>query len=278
MKSNRLTLSLLSDGVIKFDGGAIFGQIPKVQWEQLAEPDRRNRISLGLNCLLIQNGNYCTLIETGVGTKEPQLVKERYGLWSSRLIRELRHRGLTPRDITDVILTHLHFDHSGGSTRQDRSGVAVPSFPAATYHIQRDAWEDAINPNERFSSTYHSDDFLPLMQRNQICLLDGDTEVVPGVQVSVTNGHSRGHQMVFVNYGGERVAFLGDLIPTRHHLQLPLIASSDYAPDDTLVRKRELLEKAERGGWLLMFYHGLDQRAGYLERRNGDWNFRPVDL
>ena len=278
MKSDSTELALLSDGVIKFDGGSIFGQVPKVQWEQMAGPDRRNRISLGLNCLLVQNGKHCILIETGVGTKEPQLIKERYGLGTSRLTRELRNRGLTPRDITDVILTHLHFDHSGGSTRQDRSGVAVPSFPVATYHIQRDAWEDAVNPNERFSDSYHSDDFLPLVQRGQICLLDGDAEVAPGVQVTVTDGHSRGHQVVFVNYGGERVAFLGDLIPTRHHLQLPLIASFDQAPDDTLVRKRELLENAERGGWLLVFSHGLDQRAGYLERRNGDWNFRPVDL
>ena len=278
MKSNGTALVLLNDGIIKLDGGSIFGQVPKVLWEKLAPPDRRNRITLGLNCLLIQNGKHCILVDTGVGGKEPEHIKDRYGLGSSRLSRELRNRGLTPRDITGVILTHLHFDHCGGGTRQDRSGVAVPTFPAATYYVQRLAWEEATNPNERAKAAYHSDDFLPLEERGQVCLLDGDTEVVPGVRVRVTGGHSRGHQMVLVNYGGERVAFLGDLIPTPHHLQLPYIASLDQYPEDTLATKRALLDEAERSGWLLVFSHGFRERAGYLEKRNGEWNFRPVEF
>ena len=271
-------LVLLNDGVIKFDGGAIFGQVPKTSWEQRAQPDRRNRVSLGLNCLLIQNGEHCILVDTGVGTKEPDSVKDRYGLGSSRLVRELRNRGLSPRDITGVILTHLHFDHSGGSTRLDRSGVPVPTFPSATYYVQRSEWEEAINPNERSSDSYHSDDFLPLEERGQICLLDGDAEVAPGVRVRVTGGHCDGHQMVLVNYGGERVAYFGDLIPTPHHLRLPYIAAMDRSPEHTLDCKREMLDEAERNGWLIIFSHGLQERAGYLERRNGEFNFRPVEL
>jgi len=201
-----------------------------------------------------------------------------YGLGSSRLVRELRNRGLSPRDITGVILTHLHFDHSGGSTRLDRSGVPVPTFPSATYYVQRSEWEEAINPNERSSDSYHSDDFLPLEERGQICLLDGDTEVAPGVRVRVTGGHCDGHQMVLVNYGGERVAYFGDLIPTPHHLRLPYIAAMDRSPEHTLDFKKEMLDEAERNGWLIIFSHGLQERAGYLERRNGDFNFRPVEL
>ena len=278
MKSDRAALFLISDGVVKFDGGSVFGQVPKVLWEQKASSDRRNRITLGLNCLLIQNGDHCILVDTGVGTKEPELIKDRYGLGSSHLARELRNRGLTPRDITEVILTHLHFDHCGGSTRLDRSGVAVPTFPLAKYYVQRAAWEEAINPNERAKASYHTDDFLPLQERGQVCLLDGDTEVAPGVRVKVTGGHSGGHQMVLVNYGGERVAFLGDLIPTPHHLKLPYITSFDHSPEDTLANKRIVLEEAERCGWLLLFSHGMQERAGYLEKRNGDWNFRPVEF
>ena len=278
MKSDRAALVLLSDGIIKFDGGFMFGQVPKALWERLAAPDRRNRITLGLNCLLIQNGEHCILVDTGVGAKEPEKIKDRYGLGSSRLSRELRNRGLTPKDITGVILTHLHFDHAGGSTRLDRSGVAVPTFPAATYYIQRAAWEEATCPNERSKASYHSDDFLPLEERGQVCLLDGDAEVAPGVRVKVTGGHSSGHQMVLVNYGGERVAFLGDLIPTPHHLRLPYIAAFDQFPEDTLASKRALLEEAERGGWLLVFCHGNGERSGYLEKRNGEWNFRPVEF
>ena len=278
MRSDRTELVLLSDGNIKFDGGSIFGQVPKVIWEHDAAPDRRNRISLGLNCLLIQNGDHCILVDTGVGTKEPEQIRDRYGLGTSRLCRELRSRDLAPKDITDVILTNLHFDHCGGSTRLDRSGVAVPTFPSATYYIQELAWEEANSPNERAENSYHTDDFIPLEKRGQICFLNGDSEIAPGVQVRVTGGHSRGHQMVFVNYGGERVAFLGDLIPTLHHLQLPFITSFDMFPEDTLASKKALLDEAERGGWLLVFSHGSRERAGYLEKRNGDWSFRAVDL
>ncbi|MFC1935684.1 MBL fold metallo-hydrolase [Chloroflexota bacterium] len=278
MKSNNTELVLISDGIIKYDGGSMFGQVPKVLWEKMEAPDRRNRITLGMNCLLIQNGNQCVLVDTGAGTKEPEQIKDRHGLGSSQLPRELRSRGLTPRDITTVILTHLHFDHCGGSTRLDRSGVAIPTFPTATYYVQRVAWEEAMSPNERAKPSYHSDDFLPLEQRGQVCLLDGDAEVAPGIRVRVTGGHSRGHQMVLVHYGGERVAFFGDIIPTRHHLGLPYIASLDQFPEDTLDVKRALLEEAERRGWLLVFSHGFGERTGYLERRNGDWNFRPVDM
>lgn len=278
MKSNNSAVVLLSDGTIKVDGGSIFGQVPRVLWEQLAMPDRQNRITLGLNCLLVQHGDRRIIVDTGVGTKHTEGIKKRYGLGTSHLTRELRNRGLTPKDITAVVLTHLHFDHCGGSTRLDRSGVPVSTFPAATYYVQRAAWEEAISPNERAKASYYGDDFLPLEQRGQLCLLDGDTEIAPGIRVKVTGGHSHGHQMVLVNYGGERVAFLGDLIPTHHHLQLPYIASVDQFPEDTLAAKRALLEEAERCGWLLVFSHGVGERAGYLEKRNGELKFRLVDL
>ena len=278
MKPDRAELILLSDGNIKFDGGVMFGPVPKALWEHLVPPDRRNRVALGLNCLLIRNGDQCVLVDPGVGAKEPDKIKDRYGLGSSQLARELRTRGLTPKDVTGVVLTHLHFDHAGGSTRLDRAGAAVPTFPAAKYYIQRSAWEEATSPNERTKASYHSDDFLPLEERGQVSLLDGDAEVAPGVQVRLTGGHSQGHQIVLVNYGGERVAFMGDLIPTPFHLRLPYITAYDRYPEDTLESKRSLLQEAERNGWLLMFSHGSKERAGYVERRNGGLKFRPVEF
>lgn len=278
MSSEIVELSIVSDGIIKLDGGAMFGLVPKVLWETKAPPDRKNRIALGLNCLLIRNGKHCVLVDTGVGSKEPERIKDHYGLGTSQLARELRSRGLSPKDVTEVVLTHLHFDHAGGSTRLDRSGVAVPTFPSATYYIQRSAWEEAVSPNERSKASYHGDDMLPLKKADRVCLLDGDAEVVPGVRVKVTGGHTQGHQMVLVNYGGERVAFLGDVVPTHHHLRLPYITSYDRYPEDTLDAKRALLEEAERSGWLLVFCHGLKERAGYLDKRDGAWSFRPVEL
>ncbi|MBI4340310.1 MAG: MBL fold metallo-hydrolase [Chloroflexi bacterium] len=278
MKPATSSLALVSDGAIKKDGGTVFGQIPKATWEQIAPPDRRNRIALGLNCLLIRNGQSCVLVDTGLGSKNPEQTKERFGLSRSSLLKNLRAMGLTSRDVSAVVLTHLHQDHSGGCTRLDRSGEAVPTFPNATYYIQRRSWEEATSPNERACEFYHPEDFLPLQERGLICLLDGNEEVAPGVRVRLTGGHCKGHQMVLVNHGGERVAFLGDLVPTYHHLNVGCIASTDTYPEDTLAIKKDLVAEAEGGGWLMVFCHGVETRAGYLEKRKGRINFRPVEF
>ncbi len=270
--------TILSDGVLKLDGGSVFGQVPKVAWENSVNTDRKNRITLGLNCLLLQVSGKNVLVDTGVGPKENDKDKENLGLVPSRLLKGLKGVGLTPRDINAVILTHLHFDHSGGCTRLDRAGNLVPTFPKATYYVQRDCWTDATNPNERCLASHRSENFLPIEERSQFELVDGDAEIFPGLNVIVTGGHARGHQMVMFNHGGERVVFLGDIIPTHHHLNLPVISAFDYSPENTLERKREILADAERQGWLIVFSHGHDTKAGYLDRRGNTTYLRPVEL
>lgn len=278
VKEGNAAISLLSDGVIKFDGGAIFGPVPKVLWERLTPSDRQNRIHMGLNCLLVQTGSMNVLIDTGVGTKESQRIKDIYGLTTSKLLRNLRERGLAAKDIHAVVLSHLHFDHAGGCTKLDRSGSPVPTFPKAMYYVQREAWQDANNPSERSRAAYHADDFVPLHEKGQLTLLDGDGEVVPGVWVNVTHAHTPGHQVVFFNHGSERMAFLGDLVPTPYHVKLPYITAFDHSPEMTLECKRELLGRAEREGWLIVFSHGYQERAGYLERRNNELHMRIIEL
>jgi len=278
MRIGKLDVYVLQDGTMRVDGGAIFGQVPRMVWERYTRPDRRNRVRLGLNCLLVRAANYTLLVDCGVGTKEPERVRDLFGLGPSKLQRNLRALGLTPRDVDAVVLTHLHFDHAGGATKYNRRNEPVPTFPRATYFVQRTAWEDAINPNERSRAAYHADDFLPLETSKQLVLLDGDKEISPGVWVKVTNGHTRGHQIVLIHHGGSCVAFLGDLVPTPYHLQLPYIAAVDQYPEDTLEQKRTLLALAEKEGWLVVFSHGLEQRAGFLERRDGRLHLRPVDL
>jgi len=272
------SVRVLSDGIIKFDGGTMFGQVPKVAWEAKVPTDRRNRVTLGLNSLLIQVGGKTVLVDAGVGSKDLDNGKDTYGLVPSRLMKGLKGLGLTPRDIDAVVLTHLHFDHSGGSTRLDRVGDLVPTFPKAKYYVQRGCWEDACSPNERCRDIHRAEDFRPIEERGQLELLDGDAEIFPGLSVRVTDGHARGHQVVLLNHGGERIAFLGDLVPTPYHLDLAAISAFDQFPEDTLERKREFLNQAEREGWLLIFSHGYDQKAGYLERRNGSTYLRPVEL
>lgn len=270
--------TILSDGVLKLDGGSVFGQVPKVAWENSVNTDRKNRITLGLNCLLLQVSGKNVLVDTGVGPKENDKDKENLGLVPSRLLKGLKGVGLTPRDINAVILTHLHFDHSGGCTRLDRAGNLVPTFPKATYYVQRECWNDATNPNERCQASHRPENFLPIEDRSQIELIDGDAEIFPGLNVIVTGGHARGHQMVMFNHGGERVVFLGDIIPTHHHLNLPVISAFDYSPENTLERKREILADAERQGWLIVFSHGHETKAGYLDRRGNTTYLRPVEL
>ena len=196
----------------------------------------------------------------------------------SRLLKGLKGVGLTPKDISAVVLSHLHFDHSGGCTRLDRAGNLVPTFPKAKYYVQDACWSEACNPNERCHGSHRSENFLPIEERGQLELLDGDTEIMPGLNVMVTDGHAQGHQMVMFNHGGERVVFLGDIVPTPHHLNLVAISAFDSSPEKTLEQKRDLLTQAEQQGWLLVFSHGNDTKAGYLERRGEMGYLRPVDL
>jgi len=271
-------IKIINDGVLKLDGGSIFGPVPKVAWEGNVTTDRKNRISLGLNCLLLQVCGKNVLVDTGVGAKENANDKETLGLVPSRLLKGLKGVGLTPKDINAVILSHLHFDHSGGCTKLDRSGNLVPTFPKATYYVQRSCWEDAIHPNERCFGNHRDENFLPIEERGQLEFVDGDQEILPGLNVILTNGHAKGHQMVMFTHGGERILYLGDLVPTHHHLNLGVISAFDDSPEETLQQKRDVLSDAEKQGWLLVFAHGQQPKAGYLERRGENTYLRPVEF
>jgi glyoxylase-like metal-dependent hydrolase (beta-lactamase superfamily II) len=279
LQMGELSVSLLRDGQIKHDAGVIFGDVPKTSWEQLVRVDRRNRTSLGLKCILIQSAKQNMLIDTGVGNKEMDGDRASYGLGPSKLMRELRVAGIGPRDIDTVVYTHLHFEHSGGGTRLDRWGQLGPTFPKAEYLVQKQCWDEAIAPTERASRSYRQEDFVPLKEKGHLAFLDGDQQIIPGVSVKVTGGVTEGHQIVMIDTGSERVAFLGDLVPTHHHVNLNYIPASHRYPEDTLVQKRALLKRAENEGWLVIFGHGrVGDEAGYLERRKGELKFRSVEI
>lgn len=278
MSAGTGAVKLISDGTFLLDGGAVFGQVPKVQWELHSKPDRRNRIRLGLNCLLIQAGGHNILVDTGAGSKRLDKFKDSLGLNGNKLLKGLKDHGLSARDIDIVVLSHLHFDHSGGCTKLDRSGEVLPTFPKAKHLIQKACWDEATKPNERAKPAYDPDDFMPLQEKGLVTLLDGDTQVAPGVKVKMTGGHCSGHQVVLVEHGSERIAFAGDLIPTPHHLPLPCISAYDQTPNATMDSKRELLEMATKGGWLVVFGHAAEQRAGYVEYRNGRAQVQPVEM
>ncbi len=278
MINGSVEVRVVSDGSFLLDGGPVFGPVPKVLWERAAKPDRKNRVRLGLNSLLIKTPDVNILVDAGIGNKEPEVSREIYGHSSSKLLRNLRAQGVTARDVDVVLLTHLHFDHCGGATRLDREGNIVPTFPKARYLAQRSAWDEAFHPNERSVPVYgHGSEHLKvLLERGMIEFMDGDTTVAPGVEAIVTDGYSAGHQIVTVNTGSERIVYLSDLIPTPNHLPLPYITAFDRYPDQTLETKRVMLDRIEREGWLMVFAHGYHENAGYLERRRNGVELRPV--
>ena len=278
MDIGNTSINLLKDGTFMVDGGVIFGQLARSQWEQYMKPDRRNRIRLGLNSVLIRTPELNVLIDTGAGGKRMIEMKADYSLNGNKLAKCLKSFGLTARDIDIVVLTNLHFDHSGGCTKLDRTGTAIPMFPRARYMVQKASWEAATSPNERFADAFYEDDFEPLAERDLIRFVDDAEEIIPGVKVMLMPGPSQGNQAVFIEYGSERIIYAGDLIPTPFHLPLHHIPSTAEFPNETLVQKRELLEMAMGDGWMIVFGHGNECNAAYVRDRGGVPQLVPVAI
>jgi glyoxylase-like metal-dependent hydrolase (beta-lactamase superfamily II) len=269
-------VTVLHDGTIALDGGAMFGVVPRVVWEKRDPPDERNRVTLGLNVALVESGGKRVLVDTGMGDRWSEKEVRMYGIdRSTTLIGGLRARGLAPEDIDVVVNTHLHFDHAGGNTRRE-GGRVVPTFPRARYVVQRGEWEDARHPHERSRASYREDDFVPVAEAAQLDLIDGEAEVAPGVRAVPVGGHTTHHQMVVVESGGETLAVPTDLLPTASHLPLPFVMGYDLFPVATLEAKRRLLDAAAEGHWRILFYHDARTPVGCV-RREGDGYTLEVD-
>jgi glyoxylase-like metal-dependent hydrolase (beta-lactamase superfamily II) len=266
-----LRIHAIQAGGQRLDGGAMFGVVPKVLWQRRIAADERNRIQLGMRCLVIEHGDGLVLVDTGVGNKEDAKFLDIYGIEhqpdgaagnATALEAGLAAIGKRPEDIRHVINTHLHFDHAGGNTRRTEQGTVEPAFPNATYHVQRGEYEYATHTNERTSASYFPANFEPMRVTDQWRFLDGDDEVVPGIEARVTPGHVPHHQSIVIRSGGEAACFLGDVVPTAHHLPLPWIMGYDVEPLVTLETKRWLLAEAEREQWLMIFEHDAERACG----------------
>ncbi len=249
------------------DGGAMFGVVPWPLWSKRVQYDERRRIPLAMRCLLVEHPDGLVLIDTALGNKEDAKFHDIYGVanqgleGATQLEDALASVGFLPRDVRWVINTHLHFDHAGGNTTMDpelegdaRRRVR-PTFPNATYVVQRRELEFARAANERTRASYLPHNFEPIAAAGRWQLLDGDGEVLPGIAVRVTPGHVPHHHAVLVRDRGETAAFVADLIPTTAHLPLPWIMGYDLEPLRTLESKRALLRDVVAGGWKLVFEH-----------------------
>ncbi len=284
---------LLEGGSQRLDGGAMFGVVPKPLWEKRIAPDERNRILLALRCLLVEHADGLVLVDTGIGNKESAKFKDIYGVENdgrvgpTQLEDALREAGYGPEEVRWVINTHLHFDHGGGNTKvvggsgqrraaeggglgeADRQTGRPPdrpllAFPNATYVVQRGELEFARRANERTRASYFPPNFDPVAEADRWRLLDGPSDVLPGLSVLVTPGHVPYHQSVVVSDGGDTALFLGDLAPTSAHLPLPWIMGYDLEPLTTLETKRDVLGRAAAEGWLLLFEHDPEVLMGQV--------------
>jgi glyoxylase-like metal-dependent hydrolase (beta-lactamase superfamily II) len=269
-------LHVLEAGMQRLDGGAMFGVVPKPLWEKRIRPDERNRIPLALRCLLVETPDALVLIDNGVGNKEDVKFREIYGIENAgsptRLEDGLRQAGYSRDDIHVMIDTHLHFDHAGGNTYVDNNGELRLSFPNARYYVQKGEWEYAHWKNERIQASYLPHNFDPVHAAGRFELIDGEREILPGISVLRTPGHTPHHQSVLIRSRGETAIFLADVMPTSAHLPLPWIMGYDVEPLVTLETKRRLLERVKAEDWLLIFEHDPAVPWGKVDFSSG----RPV--
>ncbi len=276
MKLGDFNLAILSDGTFLLDGGQMFGVVPKVLWERREPADALNRIRLGLNCLLVEAAGKRLIVETGIGDKYDAKFADIYAIdHSTTLPGELEKRGLKPGDIDMVINTHLHFDHCGWNVRRE-GGKLVPTFPRARYLIQRGEWEHALSPTLRDRASYLEDYYAAT--KPQVELLDGDTEILPGVRVEVMPGHTRHMQCVEIASQGKKAYFIGDLVPMTAHLPDPWVMAFDLYPLETLASKQRLLPRLRDEGALVIFPHDVAAPCARLVEKKGKLTAEPVPM
>ena len=256
MEIGKYQIYLLNSGYLALDGGAMFGIIPKPLWEKTNPSDTSNRIKLVTRNLLLVAGKRKILIDTGMGKKWDEKSKSIYDIdqESFSIKSELKKLDLNESDITDVLLTHLHFDHTGGSTKLEND-KPVPAFPNAKYFVQKKNYDWAINPSEKDRGSYIKDNFVPLINEGVLNFVEGETFFDDEIQFLVVNGHTFSQQLIKLSDSLNTLLFCGDLFPTASHIPVPYVMGYDLQPLVTLEEKKKILKKAVEENWKLIFEH-----------------------
>lgn len=278
MNIGNISIHLFSDGTMKMDGGSLFGPIPKREWENYLKSDRLNRVQLSVNTMLLRTPNANMLIGAGVGSKRRQEMQVDYGFNRSRLAGALRDVGLNARNVDIVAYPNTKFDYIGGGTKHDRDSVPVPTFRNATYVMQKEALKAAKAPNYRYRHAFFESDFGPLEEREMVKFVeDGDT-IIPGVTVKEMDGVMKGNLVFYIQYGCERIMYVGDVIPTRFHLELDHIQADAESPNRLIEQKQYLIKQAVEEGWLMVFGKERECPAAYLHLLNGELKAKRGDI
>ena len=252
---------MIDTGTFKLDGGAMFGVVPKVLWKKLIPPDDSNRIELGMRCLLVETEDRLILVDTGIGNKNnDQFIKYFSPNDTYLLVYNLKQNGFSTSDITDVILTHLHFDHAGGAVSLNENNLLFPTFPKATYWSNAIQWESAVNPNIKEAPSFIKDNFIPLQTSGQLQFIpcsDSDYLFIPGLNIRFVHGHTLGMMLPVITNENQTFVYCADLIPTIHHLSLSYIIAYDIQPLETIKERSSLIEEALKNDYVLILEHDV---------------------
>lgn len=265
------TVQTIESGFLWLDGGSMFGSVPKPLWSRTNPPDERNRIRLAMRCLLMVGHGRRVLVDIGLGDKFDAKLRDIYRVEDEpRLEASLAAAGVAPGDVTDVVLTHLHFDHAGGSTALAGDRL-VPRLPNARWYVQKRNWENAHAPNPRERASYMPENFDPLREAGVLELWEGRVRPWPGVEMITAEGHTRGQQLVRVEGGGSAAYFVADLIPTASHVRIPYVMGYDVAAIETMAEKRELLARAAAERAWVVLEHDPDIAMARPVEDRGDF-------
>jgi glyoxylase-like metal-dependent hydrolase (beta-lactamase superfamily II) len=265
-----MKLHRIETGNFMLDGGAMFGVVPKALWERTNPADEKNRIKMAARSLLIEDGDRLILIDTGMGNKQSDKFFGHYALWGNHnLDNSLKAAGFHRDDITDVFLTHLHFDHCGGAIQFSRSGALEPAFKNAHFWSHKNHWDWASNPNSREKASFLSENILPIIESGQLKLLkETDRQITTplGFDVLLMDGHTEKQMLPLIEYKGKTIVFAADLIPTVGHLPIPYVMGYDTRPLLTLEEKSSFLKRALEDDFLLYLEHDPDNELISLEQ------------
>ncbi|HET9599516.1 MAG TPA: MBL fold metallo-hydrolase [Anaeromyxobacteraceae bacterium] len=279
----RWRLAALLDGTFAVDGGVVFGVVPRALWERQLTPDAWNRVRLAARCLLAVDSSSArrVLVDGGLGDAWDARRQERFAVDRSGggLDAALASHGLGRADVTDVVLTHLHLDHAGGTVRRGEAGRLELAFPRATHHVQRRAWAWAHAPSERDARAFLPESFALLEHSGRLHLVEGEGELVPDLELIVSEGHTVGQQLPRFHGDGTHLTHCGDVIPTRAHLRPSWVMALDQHPLTTIEEKKVLLAEALEEDGVLFFEHDPEVAACRLQEEAGHPAFRePVAL
>ena len=255
-------------GNLKLDGGAMFGVVPKILWSKVYPADNNNLCNWAMRCLLVVDGDRKILIDNGIGDKQDWNFLRHYHLnGEDTLEKSLINAGYTREEITDVILTHLHFDHCGGSVEwnQERTGYKL-AFPNAAYWVSRQQYEWAIEPNHRESASYLKENILPIEESGHLKLIEEEGEILPNITIKLYHGHTEGQAIPHINYNGRTVVFIADLLPSTAHIPMPWIMAYDTRPLITLEDKSRFYNEAITNDYILFLEHDLYHECCTLQK------------